>query len=97
MVTESHLGRAPKTLMEAHELLSRIRPSKTASRTTWLSYYRQSAAVYAEIAEIDRGHHHEALYWADRESRKVRSLQAEITKDPDPQVTQKVRGVQDKQ
>ncbi|MFZ0877530.1 MAG: AMED_5909 family protein, partial [Pseudonocardiaceae bacterium] len=29
-----------------------------------LAYYQRSAGWYAEVAEIDRGHHHEALYMA---------------------------------
>lgn len=70
--------------MEAHELLSHMRPSRTASRETWLTYYRRSAAVYAEVAEIDRGHHHEALYWSNRERAKATKLQTEITKNPSP-------------
>ena len=77
-------GPTPQTLMQAHELLSHMRPSKTASRETWLRYYRRSAAAYADVAEIDRGHHHEALYWANRERAKANHLQAEITKNPDP-------------
>ena|SRR5437660_7103260 len=82
---------APKTLMQAHELLSRMRPGRAASRETWLRYYRRSAAVYAEVAEIDRGHHHEALYWANRERAKANDLQAAITKNPDPPVGKTVK------
>jgi hypothetical protein len=96
MVTERRNNRLmPKTLMEAHELLTRIRPSQSASRQTWLEYYRRSAVVYAEMAEIDRGHHHEALYWANRERAKANDLQSEITKNPDPpraQATKRSRG-----
>ena len=87
MVTKGrNAGPAPQTLMEAHGLLSHMRPGRTASRETWLRYYRRSAAVYAELAEIDRGHHHECLYWANRERAKANHLQAEITKNPDAPV-----------
>lgn len=89
MVTDRSGGPAPKTLMEAHDLLSHMRPARAASRTTWLTYYRRSAAVYAEVAEIDRGHHHEALYWANRERVKANHLQSEITRNPDPPVAKK--------
>lgn len=82
---------APKTLMQAHELLTHMRPGQAASPETWLRYYRRSVALYAEIAEIDRGHHHEALYWANRERAKANHLQAEITKNPDPLVVKKVK------
>lgn len=85
MVTKrSSSAPAVTTLMQAHELLTRMRPGQGASRETWLKYYRRSAALYAEIAEIDRSHHHEALYWANRERAKAKDLEADITKNPDP-------------
>jgi hypothetical protein len=65
------VARTAKTLWQAHEALSALRPAKGASSSAWREYYLRSAAVYAEIAEIDRGHHHEALYWANRERRKA--------------------------
>jgi hypothetical protein len=61
--------------MEAHEVLSRERPAVEAKPETWLTYYRRSARVYATVAEIDRGHHHEALYWSSREERKAREIE----------------------
>jgi len=66
----------PRTLMQAHEALVRIRPSRDASLAAWQSYYGRSAALYAEIAETDRGHHHEALYWAAREQEKAQKISA---------------------
>ena len=86
-------GSSPATLMQAHELLSRMRPSSGASAVTWLKYYRRSAAVYAEIAEVDRGHHHEAMYWASRERNKANKIAAEIAKNPDPPVVKRVKEV----
>lgn len=68
----------PVRLMQAHELLSDMRPALEASPAVWLAYYRRSAAVYAEVAEIDRGHHHEALYWSSREDRKAREIEAQL-------------------
>lgn len=56
----------PRTLVEVHAALARIRPPQKAPLDQWLSYYRRSAAMYTEIAEIDRGHHHESLYWAEQ-------------------------------
>ncbi len=64
--------------MQAHELLSRERPAADAKPDKWLAYYRRSAAVYAEVAEIDRGHHHEALYWASREERKAHEIETDL-------------------
>jgi len=66
---------APTRLMQAHELLSRERPTADAAPEVWLTYYRRSAEVYATVAEIDRGHHHEALYWSNREERKAREIE----------------------
>lgn len=73
---------APETLMDAHLLLGQLRPKLAETNQTWLSYYRRSAAVYAEVAEIDRGHHHECLYWANREAAKAHELAAELAKNP---------------
>jgi hypothetical protein len=52
----------PRTLMEAHLALARIRPRVKAPLEQWQEHYQKSVALYAEIAETDRGHHHEALY-----------------------------------
>ena len=60
---------APRTLREAHEILVRLRPApERASLSEWQAFHALSARVYGEVAEVDRGHHHEALnYWAARE------------------------------
>ncbi len=79
----------PTTLMQAHVALVRIRPKGEASLAAWKSYYERSAALYREIAEIDRGHHHEALYWADREQGKATKIAAQISAGISP--TQRVR------
>ncbi len=68
----------PVRLMQAHALLSEQRPAPEARPAEWVAYYRRSAAVYAEVAEIDRGHHHEALYWSSREDRKAREIEAQL-------------------
>lgn len=70
----------PVRLMQAHEVLSAQRPSAEAGADAWLAYYRRSASVYAEVAEIDRGHHHEALYWSSREDRKAREIESQLRK-----------------
>jgi hypothetical protein len=64
----------PRTLMQAHMALVRIRPSRDAALEQWRAYYQRSAALYSEIAEVDRGHHHEALYWAEREQQKAKEV-----------------------
>ncbi|MGH3905451.1 MAG: AMED_5909 family protein [Pseudonocardiaceae bacterium] len=64
----------PRTLMQAHDALVRVRPSSDAPLKDWHAFYERSVALYLEIAEIDRGHHHEALYWAERELEKVKEV-----------------------
>ncbi|MGH3922781.1 MAG: AMED_5909 family protein [Pseudonocardiaceae bacterium] len=64
--------------MQAHEELVGIRPERNASLAVWKAFYERSVALYREIAEIDRGHHHEALYWADREQEKLDEITARI-------------------
>lgn len=63
-----------RTLMQAHEALTALMPPEDASPAVWRTFYQRSAELYARIAEIDRGHHHEALYWAGRERRKAEAL-----------------------
>lgn len=69
----------PRTLADAHIALAMIRPKSTASLEDWLAYYQRSAALYADIAEIDRGHHHEALYWAEHERERANEIKAQIS------------------
>ena len=69
----------PRTLMQAHEELVRIRPSQEASLTTWLEYYQHSVSVYEQIAEIDPSHEVEARYWAQREQHRAEHIAARIT------------------
>lgn len=69
----------PRTLAEAHEALGAIRPRQTAPLTEWLTYHQRAVALYAEIAEIDRGHHHESLFMAERERQRVKEIKTEIS------------------
>jgi hypothetical protein len=68
----------PRTLMQAHEELVRIRPDRDASSAVWLAYYQQSVSLYEQIAKIDPGHEGEALYWAQREKTRAANLAARI-------------------
>jgi hypothetical protein len=58
----------PVTLAQAHELMPRLMPAPTAPRAEWVAFRRRSAQIYRQVADIDRGHHHEALYWAELET-----------------------------
>jgi hypothetical protein len=69
----------PGTLAEAHEAVAAIRPPRTAPLTELLAYHQQSAALYAEVAEIDRGHHHEALFMAERERQSAKAIKTQIS------------------
>jgi hypothetical protein len=69
---------APRTLRQAHEALARSRPLLKAPLREWLAYYQRSAALYAEIAEIDRGHHHEALHMAEQAQDSAKKIEAQI-------------------
>jgi hypothetical protein len=69
----------PRTLADAHEAVAAIRPPRTAPLPEWLAHHQRSAALYAEIAEIDRGHHHEALFMAEREHQRAKEIKTEIS------------------
>jgi hypothetical protein len=69
---------SPRTLRQVHEELACSRPCLQASLGEWLGYYQRAAALYAEIAEIDRGHHHEALYMAEQAQDSVKEIEAQI-------------------
>jgi hypothetical protein len=68
----------PRTLRQAHEALARSRPLLKAPLEEWLAYYQRSAVLYAEIAEIDRGHHHEALHMAEQAQNSAKEIEAQI-------------------
>ena len=63
-----------KTLWQAHQALSDLRPPRESTAAAWRTYYLRSAEMYAEVAEVDRGHHHEALCWASRERAKADNI-----------------------
>jgi hypothetical protein len=68
----------PRTLGEAQVALALIRPRQQAPLGEWLAYCQRSAGWYAEIAEVDRGHHHEALYMAEQERERAKEVAAQI-------------------
>jgi hypothetical protein len=55
------------TLRTAHEVMRGRWPGRDAPLAKWLAFHEVGAALYAEMAELDRFHHHEALGWATRE------------------------------
>lgn len=69
----------PRTLQEAHEDSYARMPGRDAPVSAWVAFRRANARMYRAVADLDRGHHHEALYWSDRERREVETL----TKKPE--------------
>ena len=74
----------PRTLKEIHELLMRQRPREGAPLPVWLEYRQRSAKLYAQIADIDRFHHHEARYWAELEQETAKNIAAQINAGKSP-------------
>jgi hypothetical protein len=68
----------PRTLAEAREAVAAIRPRQVAPLTEWLAYHQRCAAWYAEVAEIDRGHHHEALSMAEQQRQQAAEIKTKI-------------------
>jgi hypothetical protein len=65
-----------QTLFQLHEVLVKLRPPETADPGRWVTYRLRSAAAYERIADIDRGHHHEAPYWAQAERKHANEIKA---------------------
>ncbi|WP_410621385.1 AMED_5909 family protein [Amycolatopsis sp. cmx-8-4] len=66
--------RWPRTLREAHDDAFARMPSREAPVSAWVEFRRVNARMYHAVADLDRGHHHEALYWFGRELREVERL-----------------------
>ena len=80
MVERTGMAGPPRTLMQAHEELARIRPTRDASLIAWLEYYQRSVTLYEQIAETEPRHDGEALYWAQRERHHAEEIAAKIRK-----------------
>ncbi len=74
----------PRTLADAHEALEGIRPARQAPLAEWLAYHQRSAALYAEVAEIDRAHHHESLSFLEHERKRANEAKDEIASQSRP-------------
>jgi hypothetical protein len=67
-----------RTLKDAHEVVQRLRPKSNAPLSEWLAFRRASVALYTQVADVDRFHHHEALYWAQREQETADTIATQI-------------------
>lgn len=72
------MSKPPKTLAEAHDMLMKIMPKLDAPPRTWLEFRLRAAQVYTAVADVDRFHHHEAMYWAAFEHRKGDTLRRDL-------------------
>ncbi|MFE0027691.1 AMED_5909 family protein [Amycolatopsis sp. NPDC059021] len=68
-------------MAEAHEHVQRTRPAPDAKPAVWLAYRRTNARIYEHIADVDRGHHHESLYYVGYEQRQAKKIAAQIQED----------------
>jgi len=66
-----------RTLKDAHEVLGRLVPAPNAAASVFREFYLRSAKVYERVAEVDRHHHHEALYWVTRERALAETIEAD--------------------
>lgn len=66
--------RAVTTLKDAHEAVGKLVPAPDAAPEVWREFHQRSAEVYARVAEVDRWHHHEALYWVNRERTRAEEI-----------------------
>jgi len=68
----------PQTLADAQHVVASSRPRQKAPLSEWLAYHQRAAAWYAQVAEIDRGHHHEALAMAEEQRQFAMKIKAQI-------------------
>jgi len=68
----------PRTLSAAHGVAGQRRPAPDANLSVWLTFHLANARMYEAVSDVDRGHHHEALYWADYERRKADAVSTRI-------------------
>jgi hypothetical protein len=71
-------------LVGAQHAVSSCRPLQTAPLSEWLAYHQRSAAWYAEVAEIDRGHHHEALAIAEQHRELAKKIKIQLSSQRRP-------------
>ncbi|WP_033293875.1 AMED_5909 family protein [Amycolatopsis jejuensis] len=67
----------PKTLLDAHEVVLDRRPTSGANPSAWRAFRLGNARLYKAVADLDRTHHHEALYWAGYEERRAGEISAQ--------------------
>ncbi|HEV7975501.1 AMED_5909 family protein [Amycolatopsis sp.] len=70
----------PQTLGQAHSDVLRRRPPLESTFVVQRKFHQDNKRLYESLADIDRAHHHEILYWVEYERRKVETLTEQIRK-----------------
>jgi hypothetical protein len=70
-------------LTEAHDVLWRQRSARDADPLVWAEFHRHGATVYAQAAEVDLRHRHQALQCAGLEIRKARDIEHQLNPEDD--------------
>jgi len=70
----------PQTLGQAHSDALRRRPPAESTLVVQRKFHQDNKRLYESVADIDRAHHHEILYWVEYERRKVETLTEQIRK-----------------
>ena len=61
-------------MQEAHDDSYARMPGQDAPVSAWVAFRTANARMYRAVADLDRGHHYEALYWCEHERREVEKL-----------------------
>ena len=85
----------PATLVEAHEVLTHLRPRLDADPLAWVEFHRRAALVYAGTAKVDVAHRQEASHWAGTEIRHAREIERRLNQDIDREPGAKESDVDD--
>ncbi|HEV7948818.1 MAG TPA: AMED_5909 family protein [Glaciihabitans sp.] len=64
----------PQTLGQAHSDVLKRRPPPESTLVVQRKFHQDNKRLYEGLADIDRAHHHEILYWVEYERRKVETL-----------------------
>ncbi|MFD2474531.1 AMED_5909 family protein [Amycolatopsis silviterrae] len=75
----------PATLHDAHASAITRRPASDAPSSDWADFHFANARMYRAVADYDRWHHHEALYWAGYEERQAARRSTPPEEDPSDQ------------
>jgi hypothetical protein len=70
----------PQTLGQAHSDVLRRRPPLDSTLVVQRKFHQDNKRLYESVADIDRGHHHEILYWVQYERHQVEALTEQIRK-----------------